>query len=287
MQEDNQFEYRQAIKLPAPDSFALFPLSNAYFVGYILKVLSMSTYPCTPDHHSDQTSNLVCNQCSEFRGKYEKYLIRRLYEAVVNGEFELWNSDLKFVEAPPVNPNPAGNDLWWWMMVSHIYKSDLSKFCKSERIYVKFDGENEQNSEYSGNHVVSAKKENNANLNECISPSAANQQAQDAGNGIQDAWAGHVDQTTLNKNVENLKVEAPESSVKEAKEDRVARLKKRKSALKAQGVRCYLKTLAEEEGISVPRIKQLVSEKKQQSKGSISWVSQLDTCNSPKKKCNS
>ena len=54
MQGDNKFEYRQAIKLPAPDSFALFPLSNAYFVGYILKILSMSTYPCAPDHVGTQ-----------------------------------------------------------------------------------------------------------------------------------------------------------------------------------------------------------------------------------------
>ena len=48
---------------------------------------------------------------------------------------------------------------------------------------------------------------------------------------------------------------------RESAAERRARLKRRESELKRRGVKAFLKTIAEEEGISIPRVKQLLSEK--------------------------
>lgn len=156
MQEDDEIELRPTLILPASDSFLLFPLLNAYFVGYILKSLSAYSYPCNPDHHLDKTSNFICNECVKSRSKYEAYLTWRLFNAVVNGKLELWSEDLKKVVAPPTNPNPESNDLWYWVMTTYIYQSDLSKFCKGERIHVEFDGKDKQEEKVLGKSHGSA-----------------------------------------------------------------------------------------------------------------------------------
>lgn len=57
----------------------------------------------------------------------------------------------------------------------------------------------------------------------------------------------------------------------ESAEQRRERLRKRRNALKASGVRNFNKVLAEEEGITVERIKQLLAEEKEEPAPAKSW----------------
>jgi hypothetical protein len=52
----------------------------------------------------------------------------------------------------------------------------------------------------------------------------------------------------------------------ESSSHRRERLKKRVQVVKAKGTKAFLKTVAEEEGISIPRLKQLVREKSEPTK---------------------
>lgn len=165
MQDDGEFEYRDTLLLPASDSFLLLPKLDAYSVAYILKSLSTATYPCSPDHHFDTGSNFICHQCAESRNRYEKYLNQRLFDAVVNGAFELWNANLKEVIPPPTKPNPVGNDLWYWVMVTYIYKSDLNKFCTGERIRIDFGSERATTNDPASNQDINTDHESSPSSN--------------------------------------------------------------------------------------------------------------------------
>lgn len=57
----------------------------------------------------------------------------------------------------------------------------------------------------------------------------------------------------------------------ESAAQRRERLKKRVQALKAKGVRAFLKTVAEEEGISVSRLKQLLKDDPAPAKSPLNW----------------
>ncbi len=57
----------------------------------------------------------------------------------------------------------------------------------------------------------------------------------------------------------------------ESAAQRRERLKKRVQALKAKGVRAFLKTVAEEEGISVSRLKQLLKDDPTPAKSPLNW----------------
>lgn len=65
----------------------------------------------------------------------------------------------------------------------------------------------------------------------------------------------------------------------ESAEQRKERLRKRRNELKAQGEHHYNKALAEEEGISVERIKQLLKEEKEEPAPATSWLDPFSKLN--------
>ena len=73
----------------------IFPEANAYSVDEILNFIAAVVHPVDPDlHHVDSNT--------EYRKEYKAYLIERLLEAVVGRQFELWDTYLGKVVAPPV-----------------------------------------------------------------------------------------------------------------------------------------------------------------------------------------
>jgi hypothetical protein len=62
-------------------------------------------------------------------------LIQELYKSVRSGHLNLWNLFCDMVKAPPSNLG----DIIFWTATSNIYRSDLIKFCHSQKIGVEFD----------------------------------------------------------------------------------------------------------------------------------------------------
>ena len=63
------------------------------------------------------------------------YLMRRLYQAALNREIQLWNLFNDRVKEPPRDPS----DIQMWVKTANIHTSDLLKFCERERIKIEFE----------------------------------------------------------------------------------------------------------------------------------------------------
>lgn len=62
-------------------------------------------------------------------------LKKELYQSVRNGHLNLWNLFCDMAKAPPSDLG----DIDFWIATTNIYRSDLIKFCGSQKIGVKFD----------------------------------------------------------------------------------------------------------------------------------------------------
>lgn len=62
-------------------------------------------------------------------------LIKELYQSVRNGHLNLWSLFCDIVKAPPSDLG----DINFWIATSNIYRSDLIKFCRSQKIKVEID----------------------------------------------------------------------------------------------------------------------------------------------------
>jgi hypothetical protein len=71
----------------------IFPEAKAYAVDDVLNFILAVECPCDPDR---------TNNNAEYRNEFKAYLIERLLKSVIEGKFELWDSYLKKVVAPPI-----------------------------------------------------------------------------------------------------------------------------------------------------------------------------------------
>lgn len=62
-------------------------------------------------------------------------LIQELYKSARNGHLNLWSLFCDMAKAPPSDLG----DINFWIATSNIYRSDLIKFCRSQKIGVEFD----------------------------------------------------------------------------------------------------------------------------------------------------
>ncbi len=159
-----------------------FPDAKAFPVDDVLNVISAVKNPC--NHHPNPTAELttnsndslaecksghnVCNQCAFYRDEEKKYLIQRLFTSVVERKFDLWNSFADKVKNPPVL-----SDAYMWAVTASIYRSDLIKFCRSEKIDISF--ENEQKDGQTNDQAVHRANESSTSLNGCIATTADSQ----------------------------------------------------------------------------------------------------------------
>jgi hypothetical protein len=126
---------------------------KAFPVVDVLNAISEIKNPC--NHHPSPTVELttsskaalaecksgdnVCSQCAYFREEEKMYLIQRLLTSVVERKFDLWNSFADKVKKPPIS-----NDAYVWAVTAFIYRSDLIKFCRSEKILITIENEGER-----------------------------------------------------------------------------------------------------------------------------------------------
>ncbi len=96
--------------------------------------------------HDDDQKKHAANQPHEIPKQEEPQLIwddraeriksslfAELYQAVRNGQLNLWNF---FCDMPKAPPSDIG-DIDFWIATSSIYRSDLIKFCRSQKIKVE------------------------------------------------------------------------------------------------------------------------------------------------------
>jgi len=86
MREHNNLERPYTLEFPDAISFS---------VHDVLNFMSLVEHPCIHDINHIDTN-------AESRKEFKTYLIERLLKSVITGDFELWDSKLKQVEAPPV-----------------------------------------------------------------------------------------------------------------------------------------------------------------------------------------
>jgi len=201
MPADGEFDCRYTL---------IFPKAEAFAVDDVLNFISEVKNPCNhhpeskrvpffsskwPEVTGDNTSNEqtdshssngVCNRCAYDRNSFKKYLTGRLQKAVVEGRIELWNTFAEKVKEPPAN-----NDAFLWAVTASIYRSDLIKFCRSEKIRVIFEDEQ------ATSQTICTTKENIANPNEDIALPVRIQSGLEPAINSQDALSTPVKQAVL------------------------------------------------------------------------------------------
>jgi len=88
------------------------------------------------DHHlgtpKQKEPQLIWDDRAE---RIKSSLFKELYQSVRNGHLNLWSLFCDMVKAPPSDLG----DINFWIATSNIYRSDLIKFCRSQKIGVEFD----------------------------------------------------------------------------------------------------------------------------------------------------
>jgi len=270
-------DIEDAVEIPAHEQSGIYGAVTDY-----TQTISMQE---ALTHHP---SGSVCHACVEERKKTKSYLIERLLEAVNEKKFKLWDSYGGKVVAPPSdhsanafahppstpyvhrdNCRPVYNTAEWWAKMSCIYKADLIEFCSDEKIFVEFEGETAQ----AAAEKAAAEK---AAAEKAAAEKAAAEKAEAAGKAlvatvekallpiqaladkIAEALPTAMAPVTPGTGAEETK---SVSVTEETKEEKSDRLKKRRSELIQNGVPNFNKVIAEEEKLSISRIKQLLAHK--------------------------
>lgn len=88
------------------------------------------------DHHlgtpKQKEPQLIWDDRAE---RIKSSLCTELYQSVRNGHLNLWSLFCDMVKAPPSDLG----DINFWIATSTIYRSDLIKFCRSQKIKVEID----------------------------------------------------------------------------------------------------------------------------------------------------
>lgn len=158
-----------------------------------------------------QSINNICGQCYDERNAREAYLAKRIYRAVLNERFDLWDSKLDMAEEIPTHQTlkePTLEQIKYWVKHAYISKADLIKFCGSERIRVVFNGEQ------TASKNVITEQGNSTNSKEYIASIVSNQSVQGLIVNSQDALSAHVEQATLGAITEEVSVKPLTLAVK-------------------------------------------------------------------------
>ncbi|MDR3412240.1 MAG: hypothetical protein P4L87_15060 [Formivibrio sp.] len=162
MQEDVDFDYLHEVTLPIQDDVKVFG------VGLLFDAIVEEKQPCihnskaaNPLPSSDRTNinieNIATNtatesiqnckcaechflkRCTYYRNEYKQYLARNIVTLVKNGDIELWNM---FAQKKKVFTDNYDPYLVSW--TTNIFRNDAIKFCKKERILLRFQSQKAQ-----------------------------------------------------------------------------------------------------------------------------------------------
>lgn len=101
-----------------------------YFAELDLALIGMpANYPLP--------NRAICNACDYDKKLYRFQLMKRLQKAVKNNELEVWGGSRRNQVSIP--PDTDDKYLSEWAIMAELYKDDLVKFCRKERVKVVFE----------------------------------------------------------------------------------------------------------------------------------------------------
>ncbi|RFU47340.1 hypothetical protein [Paraburkholderia sp. DHOC27] len=147
MNSEEDFEYRYTVE---------FPRGQRYSVSTVLDFIPKVLHPCIHHLRTDQisypavyrlvdslnyggptkeqsTERRPCEHCTRLQQEVRVRLVEQIRMAARSGHLDLWSWRLGTVTEPPVD-----GDAFWWAQTADIFRDDLVKFCKSQRLRVQF-----------------------------------------------------------------------------------------------------------------------------------------------------
>lgn len=152
MNSEEDFEYRYTVE---------FPRGQRYSVSAVLDFIPKVLHPCIHHLRTNQisypaiyrlvdslnydtptkeqsTEKRPCEHCTRLQQEVRARLVEQLRKAAGNGQIALWSWRLHVVKEPPTD-----GDAFWWAQTADIFRDDLVRFCKGQRLRVIFS-ENEK-----------------------------------------------------------------------------------------------------------------------------------------------
>lgn len=158
MNSEEDFEYRYTVE---------FPRGQRYSVSTVLDFIPKVLHPCIHHLRTDQisypaiyrlvdslnygtpakeqsTERRPCEHCTRLQQEVRARLVEQLRKAARNGHLDLWSWRLDTVTEPP-----ADGDAFWWAQTADIFRDDLVRFCKGQRLRVVFSATERDEPEHS------------------------------------------------------------------------------------------------------------------------------------------